>query len=185
MIFQFVHEDEDPLDHRSRKMIFNYISTHPGEPFQRIKKVLDINSSTLRYHLRYLEKAGKIEVEMRKGKNCFFPCGHEEFSKGSDTSDLTLYQQRVLEAIKRKPGISKKGLTNYINLDKREVSKCIDELRDRKLIWKVLCGRKTGYEYITKEKLKEEMLRLLIDRFLNREINKEKFLALKSELEKD
>ena len=180
-----VYEDEDVLDHRTRRMVYNYISSHPGVSFQRIRKVLDLNSSTLRYHLQYLEKAGKIVLEMEGGKKFYYPRGLGSDSQGTESSELSKKERRVLESIKKNPGISKRGLSNYTNLNGSTVSKCIRTLRDKKLIWKVREGRSTGYEHISKEKLKQEMLKLLIDRFLNNEISKERFLALKEELEKD
>jgi predicted transcriptional regulator len=182
-----MHEDEDVLDHRTRRMVYNYISSHPGVSFQRIRKVLDLNSSTLRYHLKFLEKSGKVVLELESGKKHFYPrgSGRDSGDYESRPSELTKKEQRVLDTIKRKPGISKRGICNYTNLNRNSISRCINTLRDRKLIWKVRSGRSTGYEYITKEKLKQEMLKLLIDRFLHNEIDRDRFLALKRELEND
>jgi len=180
-----MHEDEDVLDHRTRRMVYNYISSHPGVSFQKIRHVLDLNSSTLRYHIQYLKRSGKIVLEMEGGKKFYYPrgTGSAPIDHQPEPSDLTKKEKRVLNAIKRHPGISRRGISNYTNLNGKTTSKCIRTLRDKKLIWKVRSGRSTGYEYITKDKLKEEMLKLLIERFLNNEISKERFLALKKELE--
>ena len=180
-----MHEDEDVLDHRTRRMVYNYISSHPGVSFQKIRHVLDLNSSTLRYHLQYLQRSGKIVLEMEGGKKFYYPrgAGSGSFEHEPKPPELTNKEKRVLDTIKRHPGISRKGICNYTNIDGKTTSKCIRALRDKKLIWKVRSGRSTGYEHITKEKLKQEMLKLLIERFLNNEIDKERFLALKKELE--
>ena len=44
----------DDLEHRTRKVVFNYISDNPGVTFSAIRRVYDLSESTLRYHLRYL-----------------------------------------------------------------------------------------------------------------------------------
>jgi predicted transcriptional regulator len=165
-------------------MVYNYVLSHPGEPFQRIRNVLDLNASTLRYHLEYLGKAGKVEVRKEGGQRCCYP---RRRISSQDTFDenVTGKDRRVLDAIKNDPGITIRELIYCTNIDKKSLSRCIRSLRDRKLIWKVRSGRSTGYEYITKDKLKAEMLRILIDRFLNNEISKERFWALKEELERD
>ncbi len=174
------------LDHRTRRMIVNYITSHPGESFQRMRRVLDINSSTLRYHLDYLRKNRLVEEAKEYGQRCYYPCGSstDENNEESHIPELNKRQNRILACIKKDPGITKREIARTTNLAPKEISKCIRVLRDNQLIWKVRSGRNTGYEFITDKKLKDEMMRLLIDRFLNEEISKEKFLALKKELEK-
>jgi len=97
---------------------------------------------------------------------------------------LTPEQKRVLNAIETKPGISKKELCTVTRQDTKSVSSCIDLLKERKLVWKVKSGRMTGYEIITREKLKQEILKLLVAKFLRKEIDLETYQRFKTEMEK-
>ena len=42
-----MYSDKGELDNKTRKVIYNYISDHPGVSFGNIKKVLDLKKSTL------------------------------------------------------------------------------------------------------------------------------------------
>ena len=67
----FAHE-ESPIEHRSRRLIFRYISTNPGVSFGSIKRFFDMNTSTLKYHLHYLERKKRVSSTREGGKRCFF-----------------------------------------------------------------------------------------------------------------
>ena len=51
-------------NNENRKMIYNHIMAHPGVAFVVLRRVFDLNKSTLRYHLNYLEKNQKITFSM-------------------------------------------------------------------------------------------------------------------------
>ena len=57
-----MNKDKEKLEHYLRKMIYNHIKEYPGVSFSTLKKVYDLNDSTLRYHLKYLERNEKIEL---------------------------------------------------------------------------------------------------------------------------
>jgi predicted transcriptional regulator len=175
-------EDEGALGHRSRETIFRYIESQPGVSFATMKRVLGLNESTMRYHLEFLEKKKNIHVKIEKGNRCYFPGG---CSKDTARGTLNMDQKRVLDAIKAKPGISKKELCTVTRKDLKAVSDCIEELKSRKLIWKVKSGRMTGYEIITREKLKQEILKLLVAKFLKKEIDLVTYQRLKAEMEEE
>ena len=62
---------EKALTNRTRKMVYSYISRHPGVSFGTIMGVLDLTEGTLRYHLNYLERGDKILSES-KGKHRYY-----------------------------------------------------------------------------------------------------------------
>jgi predicted transcriptional regulator len=161
---------------------------HPGVSFGTIRSVLELTEGTLRYHLNYLERCKKI-LSRSKGKHrCYYSNEikvEHGILPGFDPNTLSKPQQRILTLIQQHPGITTGDLVKLTKLNKRDIQYNIKKLRGQKLIWKVGNGRKTGYEYITKDRLKSELYRLLIIKFLKDEIDEDSYLFLKSELEKN
>ena len=181
------------LEHRSRKLIFNYISTNPGVSITSIKEFLDMNESTLKYHLHYLERNDKIYSETKGRHTCYF-CAHRTHRRLKEiypdrprrtaVSNLTKTQNDLLELIKVRPGVSQKELVNLTKLNKKSVSYNLKRLGELKLVWLVKRDGKLGYEYITKEKLRGEMLNELVNKLLADEIDEDTFQKINRKLEK-
>ena len=74
---------------------------------------------------------------------------------------------------------------DFPELDRRVIQYSVKKLRNMMVVWKVGNGRKTGYEYVTKDRLQQELMRLLITKFVNDEIDEATFLQLKKELDKE
>ena len=172
------------MEHRSRRMIYNYISAHPGVSFGSIKRIMELNSSTLRYHLEYLERAGSVMMEKEGGKRCYRPNNGSSasFVSDVDTQSLPKAQGELLEIINRNPGITKKQLVKRTRMEKKKVSYNLRRLKERRFIWYV--RNTSGYEAVTREKIKKEMLLILMDRYLKGEIDKDAFQRFKQELER-
>ena len=106
---------EDALEHETRRMIYNHIISHPGVSYKILKNVFSLTDGTLRYHLDYLERAEKISFGLAAGKRLYYPFHNEiaaarQPSGTSKTYDLTPLQERILNTIKRYPGITQKEL---------------------------------------------------------------------------
>jgi len=127
-----------------------------------------------------------IITKTRNGKKCYYT--EERTNKleqipGLNLNVPTKNQRAILLIICDNPGITKKELVKKTRINKQSVTYSIKRLIDQKIVWTVRSGRETGYEYITKEKLKGKLLNLLLEKFLNGEIGEEKFFALKEKLE--
>jgi predicted transcriptional regulator len=188
---------EEALEHKTRKQIFNYISTHQGVSFGVIREFFDLNESTLKYHLHYLEKNRRI-TSSRRGRQRLYFCDGMDTEVGETTFqfpqmeqqqqkvkqlNLSLSQQRVLNIIKRQPGIGKKELMTYSKMSRKTLGYNINKLIENNLIWKVKNAGVAGYEFITKEKLRKEIYNRLLMKLLADEISEEKFLKIKKKLE--
>jgi predicted transcriptional regulator len=180
---------ENVLGHKTRRVVYNYISKHPGVSFGTIMGILDLTEGTLRYHLNYLERGKKILSKSEGKHRCYYSnCKVKSSLKPIlefDLTTLTKPQQRILTIIQQHPGIPVRELVKLTKLNKRDLQYNLKKLRDEMVIWKVGNGRNTRYEYMTKDKLKNELFKLLILKFLKDEIDKETYLFLKEELEKE
>jgi predicted transcriptional regulator len=183
------YNNQGALEHRSRRLIFNFISSNPGASISAIKQFLGINESTLKYHLHYLEKNEKIYSQPQGRLTCYF-CKHRTVSevytepgKRTAVANLTKTQKQLIELIKSRPGLTQKELGKLTNINKKSISYNLKRLGELRLVWVVKKEGKLGYEYITKEKLRSEMLNELVNKLLANEIDEEKFKKIKKKLE--
>ena len=105
------------FDHETRRMIYNHILTYPGVPYITLKNIYDLTDGTLRYHLEYLEKAERILSNIENGKRVYYPIQNDVsdarlFAGKTRSYKFTSIQQKILNTIKRIPGITQKELIN-------------------------------------------------------------------------
>lgn len=173
-----------------RKLIHTHIVEYPGVSFSTLKKFYDLNDSTLRYHLNYLERAQRISSNLESGKLHYYP--YNSMSPGSNPSntnlqihELTSHQEHILNVIKHNPGINQTELIAKTNLKRHILSYNISQLIDKCLVRKTKHEKNVCYEYIPDELLQHEMLKVLAIKFLNNEIDEQTYLRLRSKLKKD
>ncbi len=163
---------------------------HPGVSFTVLKSVLNLNDSTLRYHLNFLEKSKKISFGLEKGRRYYYPYSggiyivrNGENSNTFSAYDLTRVQESILTTIKRYPKINQKELVKRTGINRITVSNNLKKLMVLCLVRKIPNGNKIQYEYIENKQLRYEILKRLIMELLNNEIDEETFLEMKRELD--
>ena len=185
----FHMEPESVMKHKTRKMVYNYISAHPGAAFGTIQSVFDLTVGTLRYHLGYLEKHRLLTSRLNGGHKCYYPTNDTGSGLGNhpglDMNTLTEPQKTILDLIQQRPGIQIGELETSTGLDRRVIQYNLERLRGLKIVWKVGNGRNTRYEYVTNERLREDLAKLLMVKFLNDEIDEETYLVLKGQVERE
>jgi predicted transcriptional regulator len=180
---------EGAFEHKSRKSIYNYIKSNPGVSFGDIKRVFDMNTSTLKYHLHFLERADEVFSEREGRRRCYYCTRTRETTLETitntrhETNTLTDTQEYLLRIIQDQPGISNKELINITKLNRQNINYNIKKLSELKLIWMVRNNGMIGYEYITNEKLRDEAINKLIIKLLSDEIDEETFKRVMKKLE--
>ena len=174
------------VDHETRRSVYSYIQAHPGTSFVSIQKLFNLTESTLRYHLSYLEKRKRISSRLRGNSRCYYPAQGGDpagtASAGKDSGPLTDVQRRIIKIIRAKSGISTGEIVKRAGLDKRVVQYNVRVLRERMLVWKVGNGKNTRYEPITEESLQNELMKLLVLKFVRKEIDEDTYRALREQL---
>lgn len=163
--------------HETRKNLLNYLKENPKATIHMISSALRVNKSTLRYHLRYLEKKGEISSCIDKGKRKYFNKKNISGRCGS----ISRNQERVLNIIKSSPGISRNGIKSRISITSKEMTYVIKTLRKKNLI--IDCGDK--YKAFGGSEMEERMLVVLAKKLLEGKIDEDTFHALKHEIQKN
>ncbi|UCH90081.1 MAG: winged helix-turn-helix transcriptional regulator [Thermoplasmata archaeon] len=183
-------ETESVLDNETRRLIYNHIMANPGVSFNVLKNVFNMNDSTLRYHLNYLEKNDKISFGLEKRKRNYYPHANKAYavqnqgnSNSPDVLDLTPRQERIVETIKDFPGITQKELINKTGISRNTINKNLNKLMEHCIVRKYPNGNSVSYEYIENEQLRYEILRQLLIKLINKEIDEKTFLELKRKLD--
>lgn len=169
----------------TRDILDRYILEHPGVSFSHIKKFFSLNRGTLRYHLDYLLGEERVRSVRKGQQNCYYSNQRGALDPITGSTELNGKQLRLLRAIKENPGISRKELLDLTKQSREEVNYNLRRLKEKKVIWKIADGGDPCYEYITKEQLAAEMMAIILEKFLDDEIDRETFILLKRKLEKD
>jgi len=176
------------LDNKTRRIIYNHIYAYPGVSFNTLKEIFELSPGALRYHLNYLEKYEKISCGLEKGNRCYYPF-HNGFNISKISQDrsglhkLTPHQKRVLNTIKRYPGINQKELINRTKMNRSQISKNLQKLVNLNIVQRNKIGKQIYYEYVPDDELKFMILKRLVIKLLRDEIDEQTFLKLKRKLE--
>jgi predicted transcriptional regulator len=164
----------------TREGLAQYIDENPGVSFSMLQRAFRLNEGTLRYHIDYLLGEERVRIA-RNGRNrCYYSRG---VTRTADA--LNRDESRIARIIKGNPGISRSRLKGIYTPEMEDLSTVLRKLRERKLIWKVEDGGDPCYEYITERQLALEMLSIILERFLDDEMDRDTFLTLKERIEKD
>jgi len=177
----------NPLENKKRKMIYNHIVTYPGVSFGIMKKIFNMAESTLRYHLKYLESADEIKSHLEGNIRCYYPIQNIIFYSRTEeefeTYSLNPTQQRILENIQRNPGITQKNLLIETGLKRLTAAYNLRKLIEVGVVRKEPSGRNICYFYISNIELRKKILKKLIVKFVNHELDEQRFLELKRKLD--
>jgi len=123
---------EDVLDHFVRGQIYGLIRVTPGAHYNMIKQRLDLSNGVLSYHLSTLEREGYILSEMDGIYKRFYP-NHVKFEVDYPIF-LSKLQERIVDFIKSKPGITQKEVAKELGLSTSTVNDNILVLKQANIL---------------------------------------------------
>lgn len=173
--------------HVTRKILDDHIHKNPGVSFQLLSKILKINQGTLRYHLDYLVKIGRIKMKKCGLEKCYYPNGSKLVMKLNRTTQEFLSGEKkvVHDLIKNKPGISKSIIKKTLNIDRKTLNFCIRFLKEKHLIRQVSDGIDPCFECMNIEILKKLVTEQLVQELADGNISESSFSRIMVKLEKD
>ena len=154
-----------------KSQILNYIRIHPGESFVTIRTIFNVPDSTLRYYIRDLEKKGQIKSDIQR--RIYYPVEHKEHSS------LTEIQYRIINSIKKQPGITQKELSKKTRLNRNTIRNNINLLIEKEIISIEKIGKEIQHFYIYPEQLEKEKTLRLITKLLLGKIDEETYWELR------
>ena len=176
----FATMESNPL----RKRILYYIKENPGSSFQNIRRILDINESTLRYHLKCLERAGEVDLMVLDGQRTLYPGSLTKVRKRSENGDITdLQGERLLNIIENDPGIEYDEILTLTNLSKRDVSTLIRRMVLSHIVIMVDNENDKECSYYPVDRYYEIMFKRLVRMLLDGDLDEVAFLSRKRELD--
>jgi len=176
------------LQHETRRMIYNHIVQYPGVTFAVLKNVFGLSDGTLRYHIDYLIRAGKIRNGIGGGRRAYFPASADDIiTKIVDGKPTTLrlnrVQAKIVNLIKKNPGINQEQLSKAANLNRNKLRKNISALMDQGIVKKRTLSNIVSYEYISNGEMQFEILKTMLKKLINGEIDEATFLEVKRQIE--
>ncbi len=185
-----MRRDEVALENQIRKTLYNHIAEYPGVSFATLERIYNLNHSTLRYHLKYLEHAERITSKLESGKLHYYVYNSKELISNPTNNDLksqnlTPHQVHILNIIKQYPGINQTELIFKTSLKRHILTYNISKLIEQGMIRKTYHDKNMCYEYISKELLQYELLKVLAIKLMNKEIDEQTYLKLRARLKKD
>jgi DNA-binding MarR family transcriptional regulator len=135
-------QKEDVLDQFVRGQIYGFIKTNPGVHYNQILRKVGVKNGTLSYHLGVLEKTELIQSRREGLKyRVFYPTGMN-FPK-SERFRLTALQIRIIDVLKRQPGITQKELARLLDQKPQTINYNMKVLDQANLVSVVKTGRRT------------------------------------------
>jgi DNA-binding MarR family transcriptional regulator len=134
-------EKDKILDNFVRGQVYGHIRTNPGTHYSKIRRVLGIKNGSLAYHLRTLEKSEFVKSRFDGKYKRFYPCGMKIPDGGGMT--LSEPQQRIVEVVRKSPGISQSSIGRTLNFRKQSINYHIKQLVGAEVLQVVSIGRET------------------------------------------
>jgi predicted transcriptional regulator len=137
---------DDILNNEKRKMIYNYILSHPGTYFNRIKSDLHLSNHIIVWHIEMLEKFQLIDKKTIDDHDVYFGADQEiedpkiyYFLAKTKSQDIIRYLKRSHK------GLPKTHIAKELNMHYNTLTKYINILENFGIISKKELPNKTLY----------------------------------------
>lgn len=150
---------EEQINFNNQKLIFNFISNNPGSHLRKISRSIGMPLSTLRYHLDYLEKQEILIGKKDKNLKIYYIVGRLDIV---DRNITPLLQQKrfrdIILVIITNPGLTHTEISDRLSLKPSTLSKYINILRARRIIYHKKKGRNRYFYAIDEKRIMELLL---------------------------
>lgn len=128
-------EDDQVLDHPTRRRIHDAIQAEPGIHFQALSRKAGVGRGALDHHLRKLVAADVVTVRKAPGYTCYFPKGRLD-RRFLDAAPAVRSEgsKAVLQAVATRPGTSSRDLALGLGMAPSTVSYHIKRLQAAGLV---------------------------------------------------
>jgi len=178
-------DQNDVFENKKRKLLLDYIICNPGVTFQLLRKTMGFSQSTLRYHLDILKKNELIIERKDRNQRVYVSIeGRAEKDRISILKDrMKQNNEVVMELIKNNPGIGRKELMQRSGENRRSLSVILHRLRKEGFIMKMKDNDVKGYKILEQRKLHDEMVIILIEKYLLKEISLKELISWKKKID--
>lgn len=171
----------ETLDHGTRSQLTDLIKKEPGLSLMEIVRSLGLKESTLRYHLKYMEKKRIVESENIDGKKRYFSAGakHKRKRKRERIEiGLSEKQSRLISIIGDNPGIDQKKLCILSRFNRFMVSYYLEKFEKLGLVNKKRSGKNVRYFKVDEEELRKKIISAMVEDLSEGKMDEERFLQL-------
>jgi len=174
----------EALQHKTRKRIYEHIADNPGVSFNMLASFFDLNEGTLRYHLDYLRKYDLIDPRKVGNKRCY-SCKDLDLDRAGRelVNAINHDQKNLLTLIRDDPGVARTELVERSRLGKRKITRVISKLKEKNLIVSRKEEGTTCYEVVEDGRIFNEMMIVLMEKYVRGEISLKKLKEVKRKLE--
>ena len=138
----------DEYSNENSSRVLEYISENPGCHLRQIKRGLDLAMGTMQYHLKILEKQGKISSEKQNFHKYYFPVGLFEKNERKILQILNQETAReILLSILEKKNPTQTDIANFMNLSAPTINWQITRLIELGLIVAIRDGKFKRYSF--------------------------------------
>jgi predicted transcriptional regulator len=120
--------DGDTLANERRERVYRHVRAVPGSNVAELVRASGLDRSTLRYHLKILERAGLVESRSVLGHHRVYPTSVEDEETGPAAALATRSTSRVVDAVGRLQPVRMTDLGSELGLATSTVSDHVDRL---------------------------------------------------------
>lgn len=135
------HDDSDPLKHDTRPAIFDAIDDSPGLSLTELSEQTNVSISTLRHHLRVLEREDLIASERVRGSRRVYPAYTEPEAIELAAALNDEATAPIVNALARLNQATVSDLAEAIDRDDSTVTHHLQHLEEKGLVVRERNGR--------------------------------------------
>lgn len=142
VLFRFGRSSStDPLDHETRALIHDHLQEVPGESLTELSETLDVPLSTLRHHLKVLEREGEIVSHKQRNRRRFYPLGAEHEALTAALAEDT--SADIIETLRQRGSATVGEVVDAVDRSYSTVSYHLSRLSEDGLVVQRTEGRRT------------------------------------------